>query len=110
MLDHAQRLFRAVGYGNPGGPFVEIGVGLDYGEAFVGNIGERSVHDFTAVGDVVNTAARLQGQAHGGEIVYSMRVAAHLASPPGRLEELRLAGKRAPERAYRVERSEGAKG
>jgi adenylate cyclase len=110
MLGHAQRLLRAVGYGRAGGPFVEIGVGLDYGQAFVGNIGERSVHDFTAVGDVVNTASRLQGQARGGEIVYSLRVAAHLASASGRPEELQLAGKRAPEPAYRVARPDGAAG
>ena len=45
------------------GPFVEMGVGIDFGEAFVGNIGERALYDFTAVGDVVNTASRLQGQA-----------------------------------------------
>ena len=50
-------------------------LGLDYGEAFVGNIGRRALYDFTAVGDVVNVASRLQGQALGGEIVLSERVA-----------------------------------
>ena len=54
-----------------------MGIGLDVGEAFVGNIGERALYDFTAVGDVVNTASRLQGQAAAGEIVLSERV------PPG---------------------------
>ena len=49
--------------GPPDGPFVEVGIGIDYGEAFVGNIGQRDVYDFTAVGDVVNTASRLQGEA-----------------------------------------------
>ncbi len=44
---------------------VEVGVGLDFGEAFVGNIGDRAVYGFTAVGDVVNTAARLQAEAIG---------------------------------------------
>lgn len=59
MVQHAQQLLAAVGYATDGGPFVEVGVGLDVGEAFVGNIGERAVFDFTAVGDVVNTASRL---------------------------------------------------
>ena len=104
MVDHARRLLRSVGYGTPAGPFVEVGIGLDYGEAFVGNIGERAVHDFTAVGDVVNTAARLQKQAAGGEIVYSTRVAAHLSEPLGRHEDLALRGKEAPEPAYRMTR------
>ena len=63
MLEHARELLRAVGYGSAEGPFVEMGVGIDFGEAFVGNIGERALYDFTAVGDVVNTASRLQGEA-----------------------------------------------
>ena len=53
MLDHARGLLQAVGYGSEAGPFVEMGVGMDVGEAFVGNIGERALYDFTAVGDVV---------------------------------------------------------
>lgn len=102
MVDHATELLRAVGYGSPGGPFVEIGIGLDAGEAFVGNIGERAVYDFTAIGDVVNTASRLQGEARGGEIVLSRRIAQALPTPIGTREELRLKGKAQMEPAYRV--------
>jgi adenylate cyclase len=53
---------------------LELGVGLDYGSAFVGNVGSGDVKDFTAIGDVVNTAARLQAAAASGEIVVSSRV------------------------------------
>ncbi len=53
---------------------IEIGIGLDYGRAFVGNVGSGEVKDFTAIGDVVNTAARLQGAAASGEILLSRRV------------------------------------
>jgi adenylate cyclase len=102
MLEHARELLRAVGYGSEEGPFVEMGIGLDFGEAFVGNIGQRALYDFTAVGDVVNTASRLQGQAAGGEIVLSERVADGLPAPAGRREELPLKGKSRPEPAYRV--------
>jgi adenylate cyclase len=102
MLRHAQDLLRAVGYGSPEGPFVELGIGLDFGEAFVGNIGHRAVFDFTAVGDVVNTASRLQAEAAGGEILLSDRVVAGLGSEPGRPEELSLKGKDQTQRAYRV--------
>ena len=84
MLEHARELLRAVGYGIGEAPFVEMGIGLDVGEAFVGNIGQRALYDFTAVGDVVNTASRLQGEAAGGEIVLSDRVAAGLPGPVGR--------------------------
>ena len=45
--------------------FVEMGIGIDVGEAFVGNIGQRALFDFTAVGDVVNTASRLQAAGSG---------------------------------------------
>ena len=75
MLEHARALLAEVGYGSAEGPFAELGIGLDYGEAYVGNIGDRDVYDFTAIGDVVNTASRLQGQAGGGEIVVSGRLA-----------------------------------
>jgi adenylate cyclase len=102
MLDHARGLLRSVGYGSPEGPFVELGIGLDFGEAFVGNIGQRALYDFTAVGDVVNTASRLQGSAAGGEIVLSERVADGLPERAGTRVELSLKGKSSPQIAYRV--------
>jgi adenylate cyclase len=102
MLDHARELLRAVGYGSGEGPFVEMGIGLDCGEAFVGNIGQRALYDFTAVGDVVNTASRLQGQAAGGEIVLSERVASGLPDSAGTRVQLELKGKSEPQTAYRV--------
>jgi adenylate cyclase len=102
MLDHARGLLRAVGYGSDEGPFVEMGIGLDVGEAFVGNIGQRALYDFTAVGDVVNTASRLQGSAAGGEIVLSERVAQGLPQQAGTRVELSLKGKSTPQVAYRV--------
>jgi adenylate cyclase len=102
MLEHARGLLRAVGYGSGEEPFVEMGIGLDVGEAFVGNIGQRALYDFTAVGDVVNTASRLQAQAAGGEIVVSDRVAKGLAVPVGAGVELALKGKTEMQIAYRV--------
>ena len=102
MLGHARELLRAVGYGSGSEPFVEMGIGIDVGEAFVGNIGERALYDFTAVGDVVNTASRLQGEAAGGEVVLSERVAAGLPEPVGTPVELTLKGKSSPEHAFRT--------
>ncbi len=102
MVEHARALLERVGYGTASGPFVEVGIGLDAGEAFVGNIGQRALYDFTAVGDVVNTASRLQGHARGGEVVLSQRVAAALPAPRGTRVELDLKGKPEPEVAYRL--------
>jgi adenylate cyclase len=102
MLEHGRGLLRAVGYGSGEPPFVEMGIGLDFGEAFVGNIGQRALYDFTAVGDVVNTASRLQAQAAGGEIILSERVANGLPAPVGTRVQLELKGKSEPQTAYRV--------
>ena len=102
MVDHALGVLRGVGYGAPEGPFVDVGVGLDIGDAFVGNIGERALYDFTAVGDVVNTAARLQGEAKGGEIVFSERIAHGLPTLLGTPVELQLKGKQNPQHCFRM--------
>lgn len=42
---------------------LEINIGLHYGLAAIGHIGSRDRHEYTAIGDVVNTAARLEGVA-----------------------------------------------
>jgi adenylate cyclase len=73
MVADARALLTALGYLEPP-PWVDLGIGLDFGSAFVGNVGAGDVKDFTAIGDVVNTAARLQAAAASGEIVMSSRV------------------------------------
>jgi len=102
MLEHARALLERAGYGSKEGPAFEIGIGLDFGEAFIGNIGDSAVHDFTAIGDVVNTASRLQGQAASGEVVVSDRLAQRLAEPLGPPELLDLKGKQEPFAAHRM--------
>jgi class 3 adenylate cyclase len=53
---------------------LEVGAGADFGVAYVGNVGEEEVKDFTALGDVVNTAARLQMQAQPAQLILSESV------------------------------------
>jgi adenylate cyclase len=61
-------LLQAVGYGSAHGPWLEVGVGVNAGRAYVGNVGSAVV-DFTALGDPINVAARLQAAASGGQLV-----------------------------------------
>jgi adenylate cyclase len=62
-------LLEAVGYGEPGGPWIEIGIGISTGEEFCGNVGGGGFKDFTAVGEVTNTAAGLTDRAVAGEVL-----------------------------------------
>lgn len=102
MVDHSRQLLERAGYGTPGEPDFAVGIGLDFGEAFIGNIGDTAVHDFTAVGDVVNTASRLQALAAGGEVVLSARLAGALSDAIGVPELVGLKGKQQPVEVRRV--------
>lgn len=53
------------------GRSVGFGVGVNVGPAVVGNIGCDFRMDFTAIGDTVNTAARLEANAKKGQVLIS---------------------------------------
>ncbi|WP_044958122.1 CHASE2 domain-containing protein [Butyrivibrio sp. LC3010] len=57
------------------GRTVEFGIGVNWGPAVVGNIGAPLRMDYTAIGDTVNTSARLEANASGGKILISRAVA-----------------------------------
>ncbi|NOT58937.1 MAG: FHA domain-containing protein [Acidobacteria bacterium] len=52
-------------------PTVSVGIGINTGTALVGYIGSEKRTDYTAIGDTVNTAARLESMAQGGQILVS---------------------------------------
>jgi len=57
------------------GRTVSFGIGVHCGNAVVGNIGASVRMDYTAIGDTVNTAARLESNAKAGQILISRAVA-----------------------------------
>ena len=57
------------------GRTVSFGVGVHFGPAVVGNIGAPKRMDYTAIGDTVNTASRLESNAPGSTIYISRAVA-----------------------------------
>ena len=54
-----------------GFPEIAVGIGLHTGEATVGYIGSEQRSEYTAIGDTVNLASRLQSNSTGGQILIS---------------------------------------
>jgi len=53
------------------GTELNFSVGIAYGDIIFGDIGSDTMHDFTVIGDAVNTASRIQDFAVSGEILVS---------------------------------------
>jgi adenylate cyclase len=74
-LAAARSLLEATGHADSDGPWVPVGVGLHTGDAWVGAVGEGVHVTITALGDAVNTTARLASAAGAGEILLTTAAA-----------------------------------
>jgi class 3 adenylate cyclase len=83
---------------------LQMGVGIAQGFATIGGIGFPGRIDYGAIGNVTNLAARLCGEAVGGEILVSQRVCALLDAeiPVEPRGELVLKGFHRPVACFRV--------
>jgi len=103
-VEAGRALLAALGCGSSNGPWLEVGVGVDAGVAFVGNVGAEGYVDFTALGDPVNTAARLQAAAQPGELLVGETAYAAVADryPGAAAREIAVRGKDGPLRVRSV--------
>lgn len=94
----AEQLTEKYGYS------VSFGIGLNTGDAVIGNIGAKNRLDYTAIGDTVNMAARLESNAKPGQILISqstydlVKDKFEIAS----LGEIKVKGKEKPVVVYQV--------
>src|SRR5215471_1209312 len=116
QVDHAQRAIqaaldiqRAVTALNAarrrrGQPTLHLGIGINSGEAIVGNIGSERRMEYTVVGDMVNVAQRLQTQAGGGEILIGASLLPHVQHLVSVYDtvEMRVRGRQQLVRAHRI--------
>jgi adenylate cyclase len=93
----AKTLLEATGHGSADGPWLPLGAGVHTGPAWIGAVGDGERTELTALGDTVNTTARLASVAGVGEILISAAAAETSDLEPGlERRSLQLKGKAQP--------------
>lgn len=85
-----------------GNPIFQVGIGINTGSAILASVGSSNRQDYTVIGDMVNTTARLEQHARGGEVVIGERTRIHLPKQMelGERKELRMRNRSTPIGCY----------
>jgi adenylate cyclase len=83
---------------------LSFGVGIHFGEAVLGMVGSEEQYNYTAIGDSVNTAKRIQENAGPGQILLSAEAYAHVVHEVDvrLVEPVHAKGKSQPVEVYEV--------
>lgn len=89
-----QRAVERLNKDQPDEIWLHVGVGISTGHALAGRIGSNNPSEYTAIGEVVNVASRLQSGAKSGEILVTQDVYLAMAGafPQAERRELSLKG------------------
>lgn len=91
-----------------GFPGFSVGIGINFQDVVVGNVGSEKLSSFTAIGDGVNLAYRLCGIAKGGEIILSQPCIKHLTPGAQSVEPrhgVQIKGKSQPMTVFSIART-----